>query len=76
MKIAVTITVDDTQKVIESVANLENNPNGQGPDPLTVQWMVLGMLADALRKINVEPAKAPPAQAAQPPRIVPPEAMQ
>lgn len=52
MKLALTVTVDDKQKVYESVANMDSS----GPvDPVTCQWLLYGMLVNALLTIKVQP---------------------
>lgn len=64
MKISLTVTIDDTQKVFESSAQLDTN--GGPPDAMTVQWMLYGMLTDATMKLKVQPAPKPEPTSGEP----------
>lgn len=69
MKIALSIVIDDKQVAVENVAHLAAGKDGK-VDPMTVQWLIYGMLQDATLRLKVG-SSAPQQPAAPAPETAP-----
>lgn len=54
MKISLLVMIDDKEKIFESTANMGLSEDGKA-DATATQWMLYGMLTDAIQKIRVAP---------------------
>lgn len=70
MKIALTIKIDDKDTAFESITHLQPMADGK-VDPVTMQWILYGMLTDAIQRFRVV---APPPEVASPELSVVPNA--